>query len=299
MLKEYSILVDRKQVEKISDALLERGAFSVSIEDADADNQDEEPIYGEPGLEPTELAWNHSRVKVLSDEFFNIAAVIESVCSELNVATFEIECEVTVPDNDWVRLTQAQFTPVQIAENLWIVPSWHQPPNPKAINIKLDPGAAFGTGTHPTTQLCLQWLNSHDLSGKSVLDYGCGSGILAIAALKLGAQSAYGTDIDKLAIEAANYNSRQNAVSASFALPQGLPNQKFDVVVANILSNPLKVLAAVLTSRVAENGHLILSGILERQADEMIAVYNTHMPELNMSVWKTAEGWVCLAGKRA
>ncbi len=299
MLKEYSILVDREQVDKISDALLERGAFSVSIEDADADNPNEEPLYGEPGLEPTELAWNHSRVKVLCDEAFNVVAAIEGACSELNVATFEIEREVAVPNNDWVRLTQAQFTPVQITENLWIVPSWHRPPNPKAINIKLDPGAAFGTGTHPTTQLCLQWLNSHNLSGKSILDYGCGSGILAIAALKLGAQSAYGTDIDKLAIEAANYNAEQNAVSAYFVLPQGLPNQKFDVVVANILSNPLRILAPVLTSRVADGGHLILSGILERQADELIAVYNTHMPKLNMSVWKSADGWVCLAGKRA
>ncbi len=299
MLKEYSILVDREQVEKISDALLERGAFSVSIEDAEADKPDEEPIYGEPGLEPTELAWNHSRIKVLTDEAFNIAAAIEDSCSELNVETFDIECEVTVPDNDWVRLTQAQFTPVQITENLWIVPSWHQPPDSKAINIKLDPGAAFGTGTHPTTQLCLQWLSSHNLSGKSILDYGCGSGILAIAALKLGAQSAYGTDIDKLAIEAANYNAGQNAASAYFVLPQDLPDKKFDVVVANILSNPLKVLAAALTSRVASGGHLVLSGILERQADDLIAVYNTHMPELNMSVWKSAEGWVCLAGRKA
>lgn len=298
MLKEFSILVDKDEAEQLSDFFMDEGVYSVSIEDADADSEDESPLYGEPGLEPEKLAWNRSRLKILVPDDFPLGKVLNKACAELSFKVPEIECETIVPDNDWVRITQAQFSPTQISENLWIVPSWHQPPNPNAINIRLDPGVAFGTGTHPTTHLCLEWLSSHDLSNKSVLDYGCGSGILAVASKKLGADSVMGTDIDPLSIEAAKYNAEQNEVETSFYLPSELPDDKFDVVVANILSNPLRILAPALISRVKEGGSLVLSGILERQAEELMDLYNGLCPTLNLKVWKTSEGWVCLAGQK-
>ncbi len=298
MLKEYSILVGRQEAEKLSDALLDGDIYSVSIEDADADSLDEQPLYGEPGLEPENLAWNRSRIKLLCNDSLNIAPVLNKACAELGIATPDIESETTVPDNDWVRITQAQFKPTQISEKLWIVPSWHEAPDPDAVNIRLDPGVAFGTGTHPTTHLCLEWLSSHDLNDKSVLDYGCGSGILAVAAMKLGAKESFGTDIDPQAVEAASFNAEQNQVKSLFVLPKDLPNRKFDVVVANILSNPLRILAPVLVDRIKPGGHLVLSGILERQAEELMGIYNGIDPTFKISVWKTSEGWVCLAGSK-
>ncbi len=298
MLKEYWLLVGRGDAEKLSDALVENGAFSVSIEDADADSLDEEPIFGEPGLEPKELAWRRSRIKALADGSFDIEKALAQACVSLGLEQPAIEKVVEVPDNDWVRITQAQFNPVQITDKLWIVPTWHEPPEPSAINIRLDPGVAFGTGTHPTTRLCLEWLGEHDLKGESVLDYGCGSGILAIAASKLGANPVIGTDIDPQAVEAATLNAENNGSNATFCLPDQLPEKTFDIVVANILSNPLRVLAPALVSRVADGGHLILSGILESQAQELADVYNRLLPKLNMAIWKTADGWVCLTGQK-
>lgn len=298
MLKEFSILVEKDEAEELSDFLMDEGVYSVSIEDADADSEDEAPLYGEPGLEPERLAWNRSRLKILVLADFPIAKVLNKCCDELHFKVPEIEAETVVPDNDWVRITQAQFSPTQISEKLWIVPSWHEPPNPSAINIRLDPGVAFGTGTHPTTHLCLEWLSSHALCGRSVLDYGCGSGILAVAAKKLGADIVMGTDIDPQSIEAAKYNAEQNGVEAGFYLPSKLPDEKFNVVVANILSNPLRILAPALISRVKEGGSLVLSGILERQAEELIELYNGLCATLDLKIWETSEGWVCLAGQK-
>ena len=211
----------------------------------------------------------------------------------------KIVADKPVENADWVRITQAQFQPVKVSERMWIVPTWHEPPaGDKAINIRLDPGVAFGTGSHPTTHLCLQWLDSHVLAHQSVLDYGCGTGILAIAAKKLGADNVLGTDIDPQAVEAAIENARANEAAARFVLPDEMPEGCFDIVVANILSNPLKLLAPALLSRVAPEGYLVLSGVLARQAQEVIDVYREHDPQVKLSVWKEEDGWVCIAGQR-
>ena len=212
-----------------------------------------------------------------------------------------------VPDADWVRLTQSQFGPIHIAERLWIVPSWHRdsPDVPGleaaeaedgAIHIELDPGLAFGTGSHPTTHLCLAWLEAELPKGATLLDYGCGSGILAIAARKLGAGPTQAVDIDAQAVQSTVFNAEVNHVELQAMLPDGLADGTFEVVVANILSNPLKVLAPMLAGRVAAGGHLVLSGVLERQAEEVAAAY---APWIAMSVWRARDGWVCLHGQKA
>ena len=204
-----------------------------------------------------------------------------------------------VEDADWVRITQAQFQPVRVSDRLWIVPTWHEPPaGDTAINIRLDPGVAFGTGSHPTTHLCLQWLDANVKDGQSVLDYGCGTGILAIAAKKVGAGSVLGTDIDPQAVEAAVDNAKANDAPATFVLPKDMPEGTFDIVVANILSNPLKLLAPALLARVKPQGHLVLSGVLARQAQEVIDVYKESDPSVKLSIWKESEGWVCIAGQK-
>lgn len=298
MLVEYSLFCGKGQAEALSDFLLDNGAYSVSIEDADADSENERPLFGEPGLEPENHAWDRSCLKILCDNSFPIESLLKKEAEDLHIEPLEITSKKEVPDNDWVRITQAQFSPTKVSDRLWIVPSWHKEPDSNAINIRLDPGVAFGTGTHPTTRLCLEWLDQHDLTGKRILDYGCGSGILAIAAKKLGADFVAGVDIDPQAIEAANYNAHENNVDASFYLPGKLDGHDFDVVVANILSNPLRVLAPALLGKVKQGGHLVLSGILDKQAEELIEVYQSHCPSLDMIVWKTLDGWVCLSGKK-
>ena len=297
MLIEYTLLSNKDQAESLSDFLMDNGVCAVSIEDADADTPDEKPLFGEPGCIVEECAWERSRLKALCSEDIDMEELLRQSAEFLKSDVPMIENRTQVEDEDWVRITQSQFPPTCIAGNLWIVPSWHEPPNPDAINIRLDPGVAFGTGTHPTTRLCLEWLHDHDLSGKSVLDYGCGSGILAVAAAKLGAASVLGTDIDPQAIEAAVYNARVNQADAHFFLPEQLPDGQFDVVVANILSNPLRILAPALLARVKSNGYLVLSGILERQADELIEVYRSYRPDSPLSVWKSMDGWICLSGQ--
>jgi ribosomal protein L11 methyltransferase len=209
-----------------------------------------------------------------------------------------VEQRTIVADTDWVRATQEQFPPTRISERLWIVPSWHQPPEPPAVAVRLDPGVAFGTGTHPTTRLCLAWLDENLKPGASVLDYGCGSGILAIAAGKLGATQIVGTDIDPQALDAARANSMTNRVPASYTDPNSLAAATFDVVLANILSNPLMLLAPALLARVAPEGALVLSGVLERQAEDVIAAYRAADPALKLGIWRSDDGWVCLAGRR-
>jgi ribosomal protein L11 methyltransferase len=205
-----------------------------------------------------------------------------------------------VEEQDWVRLTQSQFDPIQIGKNIWVVPSWHQAPHPEALILELDPGLAFGTGSHPTTKLCMEWLEAHAPHGLSVLDYGCGSGILAMVAKKLAAADVVGVDIDLQAIDSARYNSERNHCGIAYHLPEAFSNTygnaTFDVVVANILSNPLKLMAPMLSGRVASDGSLILSGVLARQAEEVIAAY---APFIQLSVWAEHEGWVALAGRRA
>jgi ribosomal protein L11 methyltransferase len=297
VLVEITLTADDHSAEVLADALIECGALSVSIEDASA-GSDEDPMYGEPGLEPSRCAWPRSRLRVLA-EHDDADAVIAAASASTQIAP-AIEKRAPVRDIDWVRETQSQFTPIRISERLWIVPSWHQPPDEHAVVLRLDPGVAFGTGTHPTTRLCLAWLDETLGAGASVLDYGCGSGILAIAAAKLGAGAVVGVDIDPQALEVARANSSANGVDASYTDSHGLSQRAttFDVVLANILSNPLKLLAPVLVARVAPRGSLVLSGILERQAEAVIATYLRTDAKLQLDVWRREDGWVCLAGRR-
>jgi ribosomal protein L11 methyltransferase len=299
MLREITLLADADSAEALSDALLEAGALSVSIEDADADTANEQPLYGEPGGEPDRPAWTQNRMSVLLPPGVDPAQLVAGACDSLSIAPAKVHGQREVGDADWVRLTQAQFPPTRIGEALWIVPSWHEPPDPSAINIRLDPGVAFGTGTHPTTRLCLAWLAQNMPRGARVLDYGCGSGVLAIAAAKLGAREVIGTDIDEQALDAARANSERNGVDARYTAPGRLPAGQFDVVLANILANPLRLLAPMLLARVAPGGSLVLSGVLQRQAGELVATYAQVDSALPLLVWATDDGWVCLAGRRS
>ncbi|TWG78750.1 [LSU ribosomal protein L11P]-lysine N-methyltransferase [Cupriavidus gilardii J11] len=295
--QECVIEIAQDRAEAWSDALFELGALSVSVEDADADTPDEQPLFGEPGLEPTRHAWQHSRLVALFDDAVDPALALAAAANALGVPVPGHQLR-SVADQDWVRLTQSQFEPIRIGERIWVVPSWHDAPEPDAVVLELDPGLAFGTGSHPTTRLCMQWLEQNLRPGEAVLDYGCGSGILAIVAKKLGAGDTLGVDIDPNAVQASRYNAERNRVDAAFALPDDAANARggqYDLVVANILSNPLKLMAAMLSARVRPGGRLVLSGVLERQADEVAAAY---APWLPLSVWRSEEGWVCLHGTR-
>ncbi len=298
MLVEITLNADGLCAEALADALLECGALSVSIEDASANTSDEQPLFGEPGFEPSRLAWPRSRLRVLAEQD-RADRVIEAAVLATDAAP-TIEQRVAVEDTDWVRASQSQFLPTRISERLWIVPSWHTPPAHAAVVVRLDPGVALGTGTHPTTRLCLAWLDENSPAGASVLDYGCGSGILAIAAAKLGAGVVVGTDVDPQAIAAARANSSANGVAASYTDPQrlSLSATTYDIVLANILSNPLKLLAPALLARVAPHGSLVLAGILERQADDVIATYRHADATLALNVWRSEDGWACVAGTR-
>ncbi len=293
--QECVIEVAQDQADAWSDALFDLGALSVSVEDADADTPEEQPLFGEPGLEPTKLAWNRSRVVALFGDDTDPALVVAAASNALGMDPVPAYVLREVEDQDWVRLTQSQFEPIRIGERIWVVPSWHEAPEPDAVVLELDPGLAFGTGSHPTTRLCMQWLEQNLKAGETVLDYGCGSGILAIVAKKLGAGDTLGIDIDPNAVQASRYNAERNQVQAGFALPESVSEATYDLVVANILSNPLKVMAAMLSARVRSGGRLVLSGVLERQAEEVAAAYAAWLP---LTVWRSEEGWVCLHGTR-
>jgi ribosomal protein L11 methyltransferase len=298
-LTEFEVLADAGSAEAWSDALLEAGALSVGVEDADAQSESEQPIYAEPGQDPP-AAWRLNRLRVLLGPDRTAGQVLALAAKRLGRAPPAIASLHPITERDWVRASQAQFSPMQIGR-LWIVPSWSDPPDPLAVNLRLDPGLAFGTGTHPSTRLCLQWLESHVQPGMRVLDYGCGSGILAIAAARLGARSVTGVDIDPLALQAARQNSRLNQVQADYTEPGSLssegPLSRFDVVIANILANPLILLAPVLVGHLADPGSIVLSGVLARQADALVHAYRTADPRLSLSVWGGDGEWVCLTGQ--
>ncbi len=289
-----TLTVDAGGVEALSDALLEAGAVAVEVTDAHAGTPHEHAFYAEPG-EPGALVWELSRVSALFDEHDDIAA---SVAAALRVAgidparSFDVE---RVADEDWVRTTQSEFQPVQVSPRLWVVPTWHTPLDPTAINLIIDPGLAFGTGTHPTTRLCLDWLDANLRGGETVLDYGCGSGILAIAAIKLGAARATGVDIDAAALLAARHNAMQNQVTVRFEPPDHPLPAAADIVLANILANPLKLLAPLLARATRDGGRIVLSGILEHQSDEVRSAY---CEWFDMKIAQHDAGWVLLSGTK-
>ena len=276
-----------------SDALLEAGALAVDAADPGAGTPAETPLYGEPG-EPGVAPWSTARLTALFTDDVAASAALAQAAAALGRAAPACR-RVQVEDQDWVRATQAQFGPIAIGDRLVIVPTWCAAPAAGAVAITLDPGLAFGTGSHPTTRLCLEWLQDFLERGATVLDYGCGSGILAIAAMKLGAREVVGTDVDPQAIRASRDNARGNAVDATFVLPDALALRAFDVVVANILANPLILLAPALAARVHAGGRLALCGILESQVADVIAAY---APWFTLRAWRASEGWVLLAGER-
>jgi ribosomal protein L11 methyltransferase len=293
--RELIAELDREHAESLSDALLELGALSVSVEDADADTPDEQPLFGEPGLTPERSAWKRSRVVALLSADADPSALLTAAANDIGLAQAPSFTLRDVEEQDWVRLTQSQFEPIHIGERIWVVPSWHAAPDPQALVLELDPGLAFGTGSHPTTRLCMEWLERSVSADQSVLDYGCGSGILAILAKKCGANPVIGIDIDPQAVDSARQNSERNHADVAYGLPEDCPEGHFDIVVANILSNPLKLMASMLAARVKPGGRIALSGILARQADEVAAVYAQW---IDIGVWREHEGWVCLAGTR-
>lgn len=276
------------------DALLEAGALAVDVADPNAETPAEMPLYGEPGM-PGPESWPVSRLTALFSEATDVAAIVAEVATAVGEA-FPAWSWFALPDQDWVRATQSQFGPIKIDDRLWVVPSWSTPIDPSAINLVLDPGLAFGTGSHATTRLCLQWLISALQPGERLLDYGCGSGILAIAAARLSAQAVVGTDIDGEALMASRDNAARNGVAATFVMPDALSQgAMFDVVVANILANPLMLLAPALAQRVRSGGRIVLSGVLAGQAREVATAYADWF---RIAVWKEEDGWVALEGRR-
>jgi ribosomal protein L11 methyltransferase len=287
-----SIHADASYAEPLSEALLEQGALSVDLLDADADTPDEQAIFGEPG-ELTNSVWQHNLISALFESNALVVEVLHASFAKLGISPipeFKIE---TLEEHDWVRLTQSQFDPIRISPRLWIVPTWHVPSDPAAINIALDPGLAFGTGSHPTTRLCLRWLDSNLHHRETVLDYGCGSGILAIAAMKLGAGKATGVDVDPQAVQASRDNALANQVIADFYLPKNGLLTQYDIVVANILTNPLRALAPLLAGATKPGGRVVLSGILSQQAEEVERIYAQWFEMLPAIV---EDGWACLSG---
>jgi ribosomal protein L11 methyltransferase len=292
---ELSLLAPEASIEDISDALDALDALSVSVEDADAQTEHEQALFGEPGMPPPKDGWQRSVVKAL---FAKIEQAQEA-CELLQAQDFFEGCRVLstepVPDQDWVRLTQSQFTPVDITADFWVVPTWHEVPESAKTIIRLDPGLAFGTGTHPTTRMCLRWTARQNLTGQRVLDYGCGSGILAIGAALHGARHIDAVDIDEAAVQSTLANALANGVTLSAGLPE-LAQGTYDTVYANILATPLKVLAPLLCAHVAQGGHLVLAGILERQADELKAAYAPHLP---LQVSDSQDGWILMTAQRS
>jgi len=287
---ELSLLCPQEQVEMLSDALDALDALSVSVEDADAQTEAEQALFGEPGMPPPREGWQRSRVLAL---YADDAAAREAAAL-LQAQDFFAGCHVLgiadVPEQDWVRLTQSQFAPVEITPDFWIVPTWHEPPAQARTVIRLDPGLAFGTGTHPTTRMCLRWIARHAVDQGGLLDYGCGSGILAIGAAKYGASAVDAVDIDEAAVSSTQLNAQANGVVLHAGLPDAADGQ-YQTVLANILATPLKVLAPLLCARVAKGGSLVLAGILERQAEELVQAY---APYCSLVVSDAEDGWILM-----
>lgn len=292
---ELVLMAPEWRIEELSDALEALDALSVSVEDADAQTPAEQALFGEPGMPAPKAGWQRSRVVALFEQEAQAREAVELLAPQ----DFFEGCESVgvrpVAEQDWVRLTQSQFAPVEITPTFWIVPSWHEPPAAAEQVIRLDPGLAFGTGTHPTTRMCLRWIAQRDLSAQRVLDYGCGSGILAIGAAKHGAAEIVAVDIDPAAVESTQINAANNHVSLLTGLPEAATGV-FNLVLANILATPLKMLAPLLCAHVQAGGHLVLAGILEPQSDELKAAY---APWLALEVTDSEEGWILMTARAA
>ena len=278
--QRLTLVVPGSDAAGIIERLEESGALSVELGDADAGSTNEHAIFAEPGAEAA--LWPRCRI---------VALFADGEAPKIRGAVLD-----RLEDADWVRETQRQFTPIRATARLWIVPTWETPPDPHAVNLVLDPGAAFGTGSHPTTRLVLRWLESEVDRESTVLDYGCGSGILGIAALKLGARAATGIDIDPLALEAARYNARRNDVPLKVVSADEPLDLRARLLVANILANPLRMLAPVIARHTEPRGRIALSGVLEAQAAEVAAAY---APWASLQVLAREEDWVLLAGERS
>jgi ribosomal protein L11 methyltransferase len=290
---ELRLLCPEDQVETVSEALDALDALSVSVEDADAQTPAEQALFAEPGMPPPKEGWQRSLVVALFGSEDEAREAAQLLLPQEFFASCKLLGVQAVPDQDWVRLTQSQFAPVPITDGFWIVPTWHEPPAEARQTIRLDPGLAFGTGTHPTTRMCLRWIATHAPQGQRVLDYGCGSGILAIAAAKFGGREIDAVDIDEAAVRSTVDNAQANGVQ----LQAGLPDRAiglYQTVLANILATPLKVLAPLLCGHVAPGGHLVLAGILERQAAELQAAYAAHC---KLEVSDSEDGWILMTAR--
>jgi ribosomal protein L11 methyltransferase len=288
---ELVLFAPEPLVEPVSDALIdELGALSVSVEDADADTDAEHALFGEPGMPAPRSGWQHSTLKALFAEEATATEAATLLLAQDWAADVRLQGLQVVAEQDWVRLTQSQFAPVPVTETFWIVPSWHEAPAAAQKVIRLDPGLAFGTGTHPTTRMCLRWIAQHARPWPRVLDYGCGSGILAIGAALHGAQDIDAVDIDPAAVGATEANAQANGVTLRAGLPE-LAQGRYPLVLANILATPLKLLAPLLAGHVAAGGHLVLAGILARQAEELTTAY---APWLPLQVADQEDGWILM-----
>ncbi len=297
-MHELALSAPQALVEPVSDVLMEElGALSVSVEDADAGTAGESALFGEPGLPAPAAGWNHSLLKALFDSADAAERAATLLLAQDWALGLQVQALTEVPEQDWVRITQSQFAPVAITPEFWVVPSWHEPPAAARHVIRLDPGLAFGTGTHPTTRMCLRWLARQHAAVdlKRVLDYGCGSGILAIGAALMGAAQIDAVDIDPTAVRATIENAAHNGVRLSAGLP-GQAQGAYGVVLANILATPLKLLAPLLAGHVQPGGWLVLAGIQERQAEDISAAY---APWLQVAVADSEEGWILMCGQRA
>jgi ribosomal protein L11 methyltransferase len=287
------------QADLLGDALLDAGALAIDVGDALAGTPEEQAVFDEPGewdepLRP--IRWQRARLAALFENGAQAEALVGPALAGCAIDPSAISATHTVEDADWVALTQREFEPIRINERLWIVPTWHEPPDRSAINLAIDPGRAFGSGSHPTTRLCLEWLAGTLRGGESVLDYGCGSGVLAIGAARLGAARVTGIDIDPEAVATAAANARANGIDdATFCLPDEGGDALYDVVVANILARPLMALAPLLAARVKPGGMLALAGLLDSQADSIAAVY---APGCRLQTVRILDGWALLAGAR-
>lgn len=296
---ELLLLCPQDEAEAVSDALMdELGALSVSVEDADANTDAERALFGEPGMPAPRGGWDRSIVKALFDSEAAAQEASDTLLAQDWAAAVQLQCISELVDQDWVRLTQSQFTPVPVTPTFWVVPSWHEAPAEAQTVIRLDPGMAFGTGTHPTTRMCLRWIANHAAERarhwSRVLDYGCGSGILAIGAALHGAFNVDAVDIDPAAVQATMENATANGVHLRAGLPE-LADGAYPLVLANILATPLKLLAPLLCGHVQGGGHLVLAGILDRQADELIEAY---LPWLTLEVSDAEDGWILMTASR-